>query len=207
MQVLVSLKQQRRSQIIADDSALMTRIAKGDRSASRELVQMYSGKVARFAAALLNDSVQGEDIAHDVILRLWRGAGQWQGRGTIMGWLRTAAYRASVDKIRKDHRLLSDPDGDITNLIEDCSPSPEDLARGAEISLEIEAILSRLPYRQRSALILSYQDGLSGAEIAEVLGVSIEAVESLLARGRRTCRSQLAKTYHEISGGMPSRVI
>ncbi len=206
MQVLVSLKQQRRSQIIADDSALMTRIAKGDPSASRELVQMYSGKVARFAAALLNDSLQGEDIALDVILRLWRGARNWKGRGTIMGWLRTAAYRASIDKIRKDRRFLSDPDGDVTNLIEERSPSPEDLAHGTEISLEIEAVLSRLPYRQRAALILSYQDGLSGLEIAEVLGVSLEAVESLLARGRRTCRSQLAETYHEISGGLPSRV-
>ncbi len=92
-------------------------------------------------------------------------------------------------------------------MIEERSPSPEDLAHGTEISLEIEAVLSRLPYRQRAALILSYQDGLSGAEIAEVLGVSIEAVESLLARGRRTCRSQLAKTYHEISEGIPSRVV
>jgi RNA polymerase sigma-70 factor (ECF subfamily) len=189
----------RRNQVIEADRVLMSRIANKEPSASRELVKQHAGPVARFAAGVLNDPASGEDIAHEVILRLWRGAGSWQGRGTIAGWLRIAAYRAAIDKLRKEQRLVADPDGKLMNKAEDSAPNPEDLIHGRQIGLEVQAVFSRLPDRQRAALILSYQDGLSGLEIAEILGVSLHAVESLLARGRRACRSYLAKTYADLS--------
>ena len=185
---------------IKSDADLMRDVAAGDKAATRALVEAHVAQIARFAGGLLNDLAEGEDVAHEALLRLWRSADDWRPEGRIGGWLRRAAYTISIDRIRKRGRLVEDPEGSVVDSAEAATPDPEDTAHGREIGQAVQAAMARLPERQRAALLMAQQDGLSGQDIAAALDVSPEAVESLLARGRRTLRRDLASLYEDLGG-------
>ena len=76
---------QERMKAVAADGALMRRLAAGDDAAARDLVDRFARPLARFAAGILNDAAEGEDVAHEAIMRLWRGAKDWRPEGAIGG--------------------------------------------------------------------------------------------------------------------------
>ena len=129
------------------------------------------------------------------MLRLWRAAAEWQAGGAKPStWLYRVTANLSVDRLRKAGRAVGLDEG----------PEPEDDAPGAEDRLQqagrmaaLDAALARLPERQRQAVVLRHVEGLSNPEIAEVLGIGVEAVESLTARGKRA----LAGTAGRTEGG------
>jgi RNA polymerase sigma-70 factor (ECF subfamily) len=186
-----------RAQSIRRDAALMARLSAGEPDAAREIVHSYMAPIARFAAHLLKDSTEAEDVANEAIMRLWRTAGEWRPDGVISGWLRRSVYTQCIDRIRKAGRMLDDASGEAALNVEAREPSPEAAAYGAEIGVAISGALDNLPERQKAAVTLATIDGLSGQEIADVLEVSVEAVESLLARGRRALRDALKSIYRD----------
>jgi len=191
-----------RTSKIAADGALMRRLAAGEEAAARELVARFARPLARFAATILNDPTEGEDIAHEAIMRLWRGAADWRPEGAIGGWLRRSVYTLSIDRLRRNRRFVDDPEGVAVANHADPRVDPEDAASGRQIGLAVEAAISSLPERQRAALRLAQFEGLSGVEIAEALETTPEAVESLLARARRALRQELSSAYADIGGAL-----
>ncbi len=189
-----------RAHDIAADAALMRRLAAGEEAAARTLVDRYARPIARFAAGILNDAAEGEDIAHEAIMRLWRNASEWRPEGVIFGWLRRSAYTLAIDRLRKSGRLVGEDGMEAAAAMEDHRESPEGAAFGREVGAAIDAALARLPERQRAAVLLAHVDGLSGVEIAEALETSAEAIESLLARARRSLRADLDTTYRDARG-------
>lgn len=189
-----------RASKVAADGALMRRLAAGEEAAARELVERFARPLARFAAGILNDAAEGEDIAHEAIMRLWRAAADWRPEGMISAWLRRSAYTMSIDRLRKSARYADDPEGLAMENAEDGRVGPEEEAYGGEVGEAVRAALARLPERQRAALVLAQFDGLSGIEIAEALDSTPEAVESLLARARRALRQDLAAAYEDARG-------
>ena len=173
-------------------------VATGDAAAVRILVDNYVGPLSRFAGGLLNDPSEGEDVAHEAVMRLWRSAHQWRPEGRIGGWLRRAAYTISIDRLRRRGRLVEDPDGVILDAAEAAAPDPERAAHGREIGEAVRSAMARLPERQRAALLMAQLEGARGEEIAAALDISAEAVESLLARARRTLRRDLAALYADL---------
>lgn len=192
-----------KTQKAARDAGLMRRLAAGEEAAARELVAAYSGPLARFAAGLLNDASEGEDIAHEAIMRLWRNAADWRPEGAVGGWLRRTAYTLSIDRLRRKARFAADPEAAGLDRAPDERATPEEAAYGRQVGVAVNDAMARLPDRQRAALLLAQVDGLSGNEIAEALETSAEAVESLLARARRTLRAELAETYRDARGDAP----
>lgn len=190
----------KRASVIAADGVFMRRLAAGDEAAARDLVARFARPLARFAAGILNDPAEGEDIAHEAIMRLWRNAQDWRPEGAISAWLRRSAYTLSIDRLRRSGRMTDDPDGEKVARTADDRVDPEDQAYGQEIGEAVRAAMARLPERQRAALTLAQHDGLSGQEIAAALGSSPEAVESLLARARRTLRKDLSDVYRDLQG-------
>lgn len=186
-----------RAHAIRRDAALMRRLADGDADAARAIVHAHARPTARFAAHLLKDAMEAEDVANEAVMRLWKIADEWRANGTISGWLRRSAYTQCIDRLRRTGRLIETEDDNAVQAAAAPDPSPEANAFGAEIGAAIDGALNALPERQKAAITLATYDGLNGAEIAEALDVSAEAVESLLARARRSLRKALRPIYQE----------
>ena len=170
------------------DDALMRRVGQGDHEACRALVERHLGRIVAFAARTLGNRADAEDVAQDTFVRAWRNARRWQpGRARLTTWLHRIALNLCLD------RLARRRDAPLDGIPEPVDPAPsavallERRALGDRVSRELAA----LPPQQRVAIALCHYQGLGNIEAAEVLGVSVEALESLLARGRRTLRARL----------------
>ncbi len=146
-------------------------------------------RMLALARRMLGDPAEAEDVAQEVFLRAWKQARVWKpGAGKFDTWMHRVALNLCYDRLR---RRREDPTAE--------PPEQVDPARSAESGLIATAAAERvrdavqaLPERQRAALILCHYQELSNIEAAELLEVSVEAVESLLSRARRTLRGALA---------------
>jgi RNA polymerase sigma-70 factor (ECF subfamily) len=180
----------------ADDAALLAAYARGDRAAARALTDRLVPRVYGFAARMLGDRAEAEDVAQEAMLRLWRQAPAWRpGEAAVATWVYRVAANLCTDRLRRRRTAPLDeapepPDegqaGALAGLIE------------ADRARALEAALARLPGRQRQAVVLRHLEGLSNPEIAEIMGVGVEAVESLTARGRRALAADLAGRREEL---------
>jgi len=171
------------------DALLVLRVAEGDAAAYRELVQRYAGPLHHFALRLTRSQAEAEDVVQETFMRLWLRAAEYRPESRVTTWLHRIAHNLAVDRLRARGRLAE--------LEADAEPAPRsgspvrllDAKRRAEA---LQRALDTLPERQATAIVLVHWHGLSGNEAAEVLGVTPEALESLLARGRRALRARLA---------------
>jgi RNA polymerase sigma-70 factor (ECF subfamily) len=180
-----------------DDAGLVLRVGEGDVAAYRELVRRYAPKLLRFAARLLKDESEAEDVVQETCLRLWQHARDYAPTARVTTWLHRIAHNLAVDRLRARGRLksLSDEE-DMPDSAR--QPSLIDEKRRA---LALEEALAALPERQAAAVVLVHLHGLTGTEAAEVLGVGAEALESLLARGRRALKAELGAGRIAGAGG------
>jgi RNA polymerase sigma-70 factor (ECF subfamily) len=181
-----------------EDALLVLRVGEGDVAAYRELVRRYAAKLSRFAERLLRDATEAEDVVQETFLRLWQRAHEYQPKARVTTWLHRITHNLAVDRLRARGR---------TQPLSDEEEMPTSARQHALLDekrrvVALEAALSALPERQASAIVLVHLHGLTGAEAAEVLGVGTEAVESLLARGRRALKSELSELM-KAEGSVP----
>jgi RNA polymerase sigma-70 factor (ECF subfamily) len=180
----------------SNDDALIARTAQGDRAAWGALVDRHLGAVVRYAGYVLRDEAMGEDIAQDSFVRLAAKAESWiEGGPGVRSWLFRVARNLCIDHLRTRR----------TTPIEyaDTLPDPRDagvLDRELDLKQTVTAALDGLPERQRTAIHLVHFEGLSGEEAGAALEISVEALESLLARARRTLRRDLAGLPPDLLG-------
>ncbi len=182
-----------------DETALLARYASGDPGAARLLTARLLPRVLAFAARLAGgDRAEAEDIAQEAMLRLWRAAPGWrEGEAKISTWLYRVVANLATDRLRSRLRRDRHTGGRPVELSEapdaaDSSPGAEARLIAAQRMAALDAALAELPHRQREAVVLRHLEGLSNPEIAAVMGVGVEAVESLTARGRRALTAALA---------------
>jgi RNA polymerase sigma factor (sigma-70 family) len=175
------------------DDALMVLYANGDRPAALALAQRITPRVLGYATRLLGgDRAEAEDVTQETMLRLWRIAPTWrQGETKVTTWAYRVATNLCIDRQRSRRRK-----GQVAL---DDAPEPVDAGQGADGRMQdtqrmaaLEAALDTLPDRQRQAVVLRHLEGLTNPEIATVLDVGIEAVESLTARGKRALAAALS---------------
>jgi len=173
------------------DRDLLADVRGGDQAAFRTLVARHLPRMMSLARRLLGSDAEAEDVAQDAALRLWRNAAKVEvGEAGLGGWLYRVTSNLALDRLRS--RRKEDPDA-----LEVLSVAPQQ-QRGLverDLSLRVDAALQALPDRQRAALVLCHYEELSMAEAGEILEISAEAVESLLARGRRALRVALADDW------------
>lgn len=176
------------------DPGRIARAAAGDAGAWAALVRRHLPAVTRCAAYMLSDVVEAEDVAQDTFVRLHRKLATWEGgEDGLSSWLHRVAVNLSIDRRRAPARPASlDDIGEVAE--------PAGLDGPLDRKRHIEAALADLPGRQRTALILVHYQGLSGREAASALEISVEALESLLARARRTLRNTLAPVRADLLG-------
>lgn len=168
--------------------ALIERAGRGDVDAFGKLVDRYSGRLYRIAFRLLCNAQDAEDAVQDCFTRLWQNAPLWERRGGgLLTWLQRVTVNLCLDRLRR-FRVVSNAGG---WEVEDHSPGPERQLAIRGLAQIIEEALCALPHRHRAALVLCYLEGLSNLLAAEMLGLNVKAMESLLFRARRSLREQL----------------
>jgi RNA polymerase sigma-70 factor (ECF subfamily) len=181
-----------------DDAVLVGRVAAGERAAYQELVRRHAGGIHRYAARLVREPADAEDIVQETFLRLWLRARDYDPVARVTTWLYRITHNLAVDRLRARGRL--DPRGEPEAEPAPSSAGQSELLEGKQRALALGAALEALPPRQASALTLVHLQGLSGAEAASVLGVTEEALESLLARGRRGLKARLIASAADAPG-------
>ena len=170
------------------DEALLTGVGRGDAAAVRQLLDRRLPRVLALARRMLNDAGEAEDVAQETFLRAWKQARSWRPGGAKFDtWLHRVALNLCYDRLRKRRDVsMAEPPEQV-----DTGPAPDAGLLGADLSRRVEAALAALPERQREAIVLCHHQGLGNIEAAALMSVSVEALESLLGRGRRALRASL----------------
>ncbi|MFZ9200211.1 MAG: RNA polymerase sigma factor [Paracoccaceae bacterium] len=177
--------------VLSDDALLML-YARGDAEAARVLTGRHLGRVYGFAARLLGDRAEAEDVAQEAMVRLWRIAGQWRsGEAQLSTWLYRVTLNLCTDR-QRSARCRPTEALDLVAEPADTRADTEAALMQRERAAALEAALATLPDRQRQAVVLRHIEGLTNLEISEIMGVGVEAVESLTARGKRALTAALA---------------
>lgn len=178
------------------DAALVTSLAAGDTAAFQILMQRHLSAVVATARRIVREDAEAEDIAQDTFLRLWDKAGELEITEPygVRPWLRRVASNRAIDGLRKAQRY------DVTDEVPEQADAPRQMAglEAADVSARVQEALDSLPQRQRIAVSLFHFDELSQREVAKVMEISEDALESLLARGRRRLREQLENDWQEL---------
>ena len=181
------------------DDALVARAGRGDRNAAARLVARHSPRILAVCTRMLGDRASAEDCAQETFLKLWRSAGRWRpGRAKFETWLYRVATNACIDRIRRRRPETAASDAPDYADFADGAPLADARLVADQQRAAIEAALGRLPKRQRLAVVLCHFEEMSCADAAAVMEVSVEALESLLARARRSLKESLAPARAEL---------
>ena len=171
------------------DEELLARVADGDPASVRALVARTLPRLLSLAGRMLGDASAAEDVAQEAFLRVWKQAPRWRpGAARFDTWLYRVALNLCYDRLRRRRELSYAEPPDRA----DEAPGPERGLEAADTGRRVSAALQALPDRQREAIVLCHYQELGNIEAAAIMGVSVEALESLLGRGRRTMRVVLA---------------
>jgi len=177
------------------DDALLEQYAQGDPAAAQMLVDRLSPRVYRLARRLLQDQAEAEDVTQEAMLRLWKIAPQWQSGGAKPStWLHRVTANLATDRLRRRRGValdsIDEPDDPSPGVVEGMMASDRKRA--------LDEALALLPERQRVAVVLRHLEGLNNPEIAAAMGIGVEAVESLTARGKRKLAALLSGRREEL---------
>ncbi len=171
------------------DADLLAAFARGDQSAARALTGRHLRRVFAHAWRLLQDHAEAEDVAQDVMMKLWKIAPKWrEGEARLSTWLYRVTANAATDRLRKRRTVALEAAPEQV----DQTPSAEAGLIADDRQKALHDAMQLLPERQRNALVLRHFEELSNPEIASALETSVEAVESLLGRARRALAEKLS---------------
>jgi RNA polymerase sigma-70 factor (ECF subfamily) len=174
-----------------EDDRLLQGVAGGDRSAFAKLRERHLNRVFSLALRVTGSRADAEDATQEAFTRAWRKASSWQaGEAKFSTWLYRVTMNLCIDARRKPRAEQLDPDLPLA----DPSPGAESQLMATEQEALVRAAMMALPERQREAMALCYTLGLSNAEAAATMEISVKAYESLLVRAKKDIRARLEGT-------------
>ncbi|QQQ18164.1 RNA polymerase sigma factor [Brevundimonas vitis] len=187
---LLALRREAGLANVADpDEDLVRRVGQGDPAAIQAMVARKLPRMLALAQRMLNDPVEAEDVAQEAMLRAWKQAPRWTpGQARFDTWLHRVGLNLCYDRLRRRREVPTDSPPDRP----DEGPAPDRGLIAADTAHRVDAALAALPERQREAIVLCHYQELTNIEAAALMAISVEALESLLSRGRRALRLSLA---------------
>jgi RNA polymerase sigma-70 factor (ECF subfamily) len=182
----------------ATDGELLAAARQGDAAALETLLVRYQPQLYRFGLRMCGNENDAGDVAQESLISMARSLRDFRGDASVSSWLYTIARRFCIKKRRRSkfaparEESLDAPGIDAAQRLADPAPSPEQAATNRELQHALTLAIDRLEPAQREALVLRDIEGLSAAEVARVLGVSVDAVKSRLHRARVAVRQALA---------------
>lgn len=180
------------------DETLLVLYASGDPEASRRLTARLAPRILGYAMRLLADRAEAEDVTQETMLRLWQTAPRWRtGEAQVSTW----AYRVVTNLCTDLRRArMRRPAVTLDDAPEVADGAKSVVSRIIETDrmTALQDALSQLPDRQRQAVVLRHIEGMTNPQIAQIMEIGVEAVESLTARGKRTLAALLAGRKPEI---------
>ena len=170
------------------DDELVRRAGLGDPAAIQALVARKLRRILALAERMLGDAAEAEDVAQETFLRVWRHAPRWKpGAARFDTWLHRVTLNLCYDRLRRrrERPTAEPPDRP------DPGPAPDRGLEAEDVGRRVRVALLALPERQREAIVLCHYQELGNIEAAGLMGVSVEALESLLSRARRALRGAL----------------
>ncbi len=179
------------------DLEILRRIGAGDGAACAVLVDRHLRRVTALAGHMLGNRADAEDVAQEVFLRVWKQAPKWRsGEAKFSTWLHRVTLNLCTDRLRRRRETGLEAIGDMASD----APLPDAGLQETAIVARVQAALALLPDRQREAILLCHFQELGNIEAAAVLELSVEALESLLSRGRRRLRELLLEERPDLTG-------
>lgn len=182
------------------DTELMMRVKAGDQSAFKAIVERYQRRVINVGYRFLGNREDAEDVAQETFLRVYLSAKSYKPRAELFTYLYTIVTRLALNRLRKKKRLRwfsldqLERNGEVgigQEVPADPADQPDQSLERAEREAIVRRALDALPAAQKTAVILSRYEGLSYKQIAEVMELSVSAVESKLHRAKQTLRKKL----------------
>jgi RNA polymerase sigma-70 factor (ECF subfamily) len=181
------------------DRALLAQIAAGSHPAFQALMRRHLPYALRLAQRMIGNRDDADEVAQEAFLRVWTLAARWRhdGDAQFRTWLYRVVVNLCLDRRRRRTELPLEDAGDPS----DPAPNGLDTVTAAQTARLVAGAVDALPPRQRAAITLCYYGEVGGAEAANLLDISISALESLLVRGRRSLRLRLAGLLARDDGG------
>ncbi|MCZ6888154.1 MAG: RNA polymerase sigma factor [Gammaproteobacteria bacterium] len=174
------------------DDALMARVQTGDQEAFARLLDRHLSAIHSYVYRMVGNTADAEDLAQETLLRSWSRAATWQpGRVQFTTWLHRIAHNLCIDEFRRRRPESTDQIDQIVDEAAHVTVAASDSIRRDAVN----KALASLPERQRSALVLCQLHGWSNKEAATMMAISVTALESLIARARRTLKTTLRGFY------------
>jgi RNA polymerase sigma-70 factor (ECF subfamily) len=151
-------------------------------AAMKALYMAHTGAVTRFVRSRVRDEAEAADIVHDTMLAVWRAAGKFEGRASVLSWILSMARNKTIDHIRKQTRVTL---GAVDEEVADGDPDPEAALGAAQDAARLRACVEELPERQRAVIHLAYFEEMTCAAIAEIESVPDGTVKSRLYHAKQ----------------------
>ncbi len=177
-----------------DDARLLAAAKRQDRQAFSLLLSRHYEVVYRVVWRLMRGHGDSEDVTQEAFLRLWKNPGQLRDAGALRGWLIRVASNLAMDRFRYNKE-------DALEAADDVMDDRADGARALEqkqIAARMDRAIAALPERQKLAITLVQFENLSNQAAADVMEISLDALESLLARAKRTLKQDLAGEWQQM---------
>jgi len=189
------------------DRALIERLRQGDKSACADCVELHSAGVYRLALRLMGTEAEAEDVVQETFLSAFKAIESFEGRSNLSTWLYRIAHNAAMMRLRRSHpETISVDEADRSEegwttprqLFDWCC-LPESDFDTSETRQHLEQAIRDLPEKLKAVFVLRELEGQSTEEVAQALGLSIEAVKTRLHRARLWLRERLSSYFTDLT--------
>ena len=171
----------------------MRQVSRGDRDAFAALVEIHTPALERFATRMLLERQRAEEVLQETLMKAWQEAARYDPeKARLSTWLHQIAHNLCIDILRRQRR--EQPLAENAETIIGSDESPESLVHTQETQRQLTSAVSALSQRHRTALILTYYQSLPNRDVAQIMGISVRALESLLVRARRELKTILEES-------------
>ena len=179
---------------MSEHKTILRSIANGDRDAFQQIYELFSAKVYNTVLSYTQNEQDAEEVTQDVFTNIFRNAAKFKGEARVSTWIYRIAINTSLNHIKRKKRFSFLKFGDTVFDKPDFD-HPGILLEKKENARMLFKVIDTLPHNQKTAFILSFIEELPRQEVADVMEISLKAVESLLQRGKKNLRVRLENIY------------